>query len=73
MARLARAIWERGKDRIDNDYLRSAFRELFRPEKNEMASFFRQLPMWINDHLDRVRHQIRGKVALPLLRAGDLI
>lgn len=64
IARLARAIWERGSKHIDMDYLKAVFRELFRPEKLEMASFFRQLPLWMNDQLDWVRNRRGHRVTI---------
>jgi hypothetical protein len=73
MAKLARSIWQHGRANIDEDYMREIFRELFRPEKNEMASFFRQLPMWINDHLDWARNPRPSRHTVPKRAAGDLI
>jgi hypothetical protein len=74
MARLARAMWEAGSQNADEEYIVRTRQNLFRPEKNEIASFFRQLPMWINDHIDRVRNLPKERrQKRPRRRAGDLI
>jgi hypothetical protein len=61
IAKLARAIWQNGRRQTDNDYIGAVRQTLFREEKRELASFFKQLPMWINDELDRVRTNRRSK------------